>query len=255
MENLEYHTLLKQLGLKDSEITVFLTMINGNVKVKDIMVQTGMKRPSVYHAMSSLEQRGLVGRIQVGEYNRWQVTDLSRLRDILAKERKTLLETEAALEEFIAHSEDEMIDEDRPRITYFEDQQAIERIVFNSLYCKDKHIMSIAPINNFFFQTGFDFATRYVAERKKRGITSKHLWEEPIAPEIIEKFYQNTAEIRILPKTMMGQFQTTIFIYDDSVMYIAPKEKNNAAIFQSAEHANMMRAMYMTIWEHSKVCK
>ena len=244
--------ILKQLGFAPSEAAVYLAMLDGHTKVKDIVQITGIKRPSVYYAISQLEKRGVIGRIQVGEYNQWKVNELSSLNEILEDKKSEFMELTEDLTSFIHSSKEKLNKKDNAKVTYYEGQKTIESVVFNSLYCKDKHIRSIAPKENFFFQAGYDYATKYVNERKRRGITTRNLWEELLEPEILQRAYKDTADVRIVPDTMKGQFRTTIFLYDDKVMYIAPVESNYAVVFQSVEHHKMISTLFETIWAISK---
>ncbi len=244
--------LLKKLGLSDSEALVYVAMLEGHLKVKDIMQITGMKRPSVYYAISQLMRRGLIGRIQVGEYNQWKVSPLSRLEEMLNEKQEDLDTLSNDLTAFIDSSGNKVSESENAKVTYYEGKRSIQAMVFNSLYCKDKQILSIAPSDNFFFQAGKEFATKYVSERKRRGIRTRNLWEELLEPKILQETYKNMSEIRILPKEMRGKFTTTVFIYDHIVMYIAPFKSNYAVTFESAEHRKMLTAMFETIWTASK---
>lgn len=250
-------TTLSNLGLTPSEIEVYLAMLDGKMQVKDIINVTGMKRPSVYYAINRLETRGLVGRVQAGEYNRWQLSPASAL-DTLIDEKQAELEDLKGQTALIAEQiEAGPSSQSRAQVTFYEGQKAVEGVVFNSLYCKGKEILSIAPDGNFFQQTGAKFATRYVAERKKRGIKSKHLWESqgPMSKNVIEIYYKDNAEIKILPESMHEAFSTTVFIYDDTVMYISSKLSAYAVVFKSKEHAELQRAVFKTLWQASKPLK
>lgn len=243
--------ILEKLGLSAIESEVYTAMLEGYTKVRDIQSKTGIKRPSVYYALSNLEKRGLIGRLQVGEYNTWKVSSLTRLRHILDEEKVEFAELSNDVEELIA-SIPKPRDVAETKVTYYEGRKSIELIVFNSVYCKSKEIWSIAPNDNFFFEVGSEFATKYVTERKSRGIRTRNLWEEIFDKEVIADLYQGISEIRIMPPQMHGKFKTTVFMYDDKVMYIAPLKSNYAVIFQSKEHVALMKSIYQTIWDISE---
>ncbi len=245
------NTTLEKMGLSEIESKIFIAMLEGYLRVKDIQNITSVKRPSVYYAISNLEKRGLVGRIQVGEYNQWKVSPLSKLYHILDERKQSLEALTHDVDDFVA-SVPILKNTSETKVTYYEGTSGIESIVFNSLYCKDKEIWSIAPDKNFFFERGAKFATKYVSERRKRGIKTRNLWENIFDREVVKVLYEDVSEIRIMPKSMHGKFQTTVFIYDDKVMYIAPQKSNYAVIFQSKDHSSFMRAVYEAVWNVSK---
>lgn len=253
MKNITGHKeLLAELGLPPGETNVYLAMISGYTRVKEIIAHTDMKRPSVYYAIAQLEKRGLVGRVRQGEYNQWRISSYDRLRDMVVEKKRQVDLLESQLDSFVQSAEKGRAPSEKVQVTYYEGAESIKRIVFDSLYCKSKHIRSLAPIGNFFFQVGEEFATRYVTERKDRGITTENLWEELLHPEILQKSYDGYSEIRIVPKDMRGKFKTTMFLYDDKVMYVSSAESNYAVIFQSEEHSLLMNTIFEGIWSISK---
>lgn len=241
---------LKDLGLTPSEVTVYMAMIGGKTKVKDIINVTNMQRPSVYHAIQKLQGRGLVGRVQEGSYNRWQLAPSSALERLVEQKRKAVVELQKEVSALSESIDATGVSENSTQVTFYEGQKAVEGVVFNALYCKSKEILSIAPDGNFFHQTGSDFAMKFVEERLKRGISTRHLWESqgPIAKEDYTRLYGEHAHVRIVPKEMKEAFVTTVFIYDDTVMYISSKRSGYAVVFKSAEHAELQRAIFEAVW-------
>ncbi len=246
--------ILQQLGLSATEITVYVAMVEGKTQVKDIIKTTGMKRPSVYYAINKLESRGLIGRMQHGEYNQWQLSDPHSLQKLLHDKQKHLQTLEQDLEHIVEAITTDKTSQLQSQVTFYEGQKAVENIVFNSLYCKNKEILSIAPDKNFFHQTGQDFAMKYVMERKQRNIKTRHLWESlgPVTKEVLKEFYTNTAEVRIMPSTMQQSFASSVFMYDDTVMYVSSQLSGYAVVFTSKEHAELQRALFETVWGISK---
>tara|TARA_B100000745_G_scaffold233824_2_gene157435 strand:- start:273 stop:1040 length:768 start_codon:yes stop_codon:yes gene_type:complete len=241
---------LKSLGLTPSEITVYTAMIDGKIKVKDIINVTSMQRPSVYHAMNKLQARGLVGRVQAGSYNRWQLAPASALQQLVAEKQSEVKELQSEVE-LLAESIDATgSTSNTTQVTFYEGQQAVEGVVFNALYCKSKEILSIAPDGNFFHQTGSDFARKFIQERMKRDIATRHLWESqgPATDADLRQYYGEHSQVRLLPKEMREAFVTTVFIYDDTVMYISSKRSGYAVVFKSVEHAELQRAIFEALW-------
>ena len=248
-------TILAKVNLAPAEIKVFLAMTKGHVKVKNILAQTDMKRPSVYYALSGLEQKGLVGRVQVGEYNQWQLKDVSELKNLVSEKKRSVGLLEREVDKLVEELQDENTPTVKPKITYYESISSIKSVIKDTLYCKKKHIKSIAPKNNFFFQLKDDFAYNYVSERKERGISTQNLWQEPLPKKIMEEIYAQVSTVRVMPKTMQERFKTTVFIYDDKVLYVAPLKESYAVLFHSRAHHNMMESMFDTIWDISKKIK
>ena len=59
--------VLLQLGLSESEISVFLTLLQSEpLSVQDISRASGINRVTIYAALDSLEKRGLVAETKKG---------------------------------------------------------------------------------------------------------------------------------------------------------------------------------------------
>ena len=57
---------LTDLGLSDSEVTVYLAMVSGARTARDLVKVTRLKRPTVYYALGCLERRGLTSKKGLG---------------------------------------------------------------------------------------------------------------------------------------------------------------------------------------------
>lgn len=244
---------LAELGLSDSEITVYLAMVSGAETARDLVKSTSLKRPTVYYALGSLEKRGLVSRNGKAGEKGFSLEPVERLA-VLAKEK--VAET-TSLQEKI----DEMVPtlsakhspvDQKPAVAFYEGVDAVKGVVMDMLYCKNRRIHSIAPQENFFWQVGKEFVERFVTERIKREIRTKNLWETPISKDLMRKYYEGISEVRILPKVMHGKFDTSIFIYDDKTLYVSSKKNGYAVLITSQEHADTAQAMFDGLWSVSK---
>lgn len=241
--------ILKQIGLTDSEISVYLAMAGGRTKARDILKSTGEKRPTMYYALSSLEKRGLIGKQKVnGEYE--YILESPERLEILVQEKKKdidslLSEVQSLIPDI--QSNDRGID-DVPSMTFFEGKKAIKIIIMESLYCKSGHIETIIPEENYFLDLGRHFAAEYVDERIRRNITTKNLWTFEIDKPTLSTYYEKHSEVRVLPPVMKDMFKTSVMIYDDTVLYISSLRSGYCIKITAAEHADMMRAIFQGLW-------
>ena len=246
--------VLSELGLTDAEIAVYLAMVRGTHSVRDIMKTTRQKRPTVYYAISKLLERGLVRQTGLGPRERWQPEPPERLKTIAAQKIKEMRSLEEAVNALVPglSAKTEAL-EKRPHVAFYEGVEAVKNVIMETLYCRERHIDSIAPKENFFWHVGDDFALGYVAERARRRIKTRNLWEAPIDVKRQRKeHYEGLSEIRILPAVMHGKFVTTIFLYDDKTLYISSLKNAYALLVTSQEHHDAMRALFDGLWAGSQ---
>ncbi len=243
--------ILARLGLADSEIKVFLAMTSGSRTPRDIMKATRQKRPTVYYALGKLAERGLVRKTGRGQ-ERYAPEPPERLLTMLERQKEEL----GALEKEVAGLIPSLgaVSErlEHPHVAFYEGSEAVKNVIMETLYCRDHHIDSIAPSDNFFWQVGGSFAANYVAERSRRKIRTRNLWESPIDPKRFRKeHYEGVSDIRVLPEIMHDRFATAIFIYDDKVLYISSAKNAYALLVTSREHYETMKALFDGLWSAS----
>jgi sugar-specific transcriptional regulator TrmB len=244
---------LELLGLTESEITVYLAMVSGSMNARDIIKATGLKRPTVYYAIGCLEKRGLVGKTGKEGDGKIFLEPLEKLEK-LSEEK---LRESAALHESMSHlvpflQSQQTKSDEKPMVAFYEGLEAVQQIIMEMLYCKNKQIESIVPKENFFWQVGRDFVSKFVNERTRRGIHTKNIWQVTVSPDIITKYYPKPSEVRVAPASMGTNFFTTIFLYDDKTLYVSSKNNGYAVLITSEEHHATMRSWFNAIWEQSE---
>lgn len=246
------NNLLKQLGLSDAEAQTYLAMSAGAKSVPEIIKVTALPRPTVYYSLNRLYERGLVSKNGLQEESTYTLEPTERLIS-LAKaksEETTLLEKEITELVPTLNSQSPLIG-GLPHVAFYEGIQAVKNVVMESLYCKDKVICSIAPQDNFFQQLGVDFVDKFLLERIRQNIKTRNLWERNIDSELYKQYYTGLSEVRILPEIMHKRYATTIFLYDDKVMYVASKASGYCLLVTSQEHRDTMQAIFDGLWDNS----
>ena len=252
MENPQ--NILKRLGLSDAEIKIYLALnARGALTASELTKAAHLKRPTAYYALRSLKERGLVRSGNAPGVERFQAEPPRHLEAVVAVREKELEDLSEEVRKIIPElAKGKIIDAGLPAVSFYEGEDAMKQAIMETVYCRGRHIDSIAPSDNFFWQVGQSFSAGYIRERVSRRITTRNLWEKPLTPEIMTKSYEGISQVRILPKEMVGKFKSTIFLYDDCVIYISSKDSGYVLAVKSAEHFQTMKAIYETLWSASK---
>lgn len=246
-------SVLSKLGLSDSEVELYQALhAFGALTAKELVKLTHNKRPTVYYALHQLMERGLVHRGGAPGVERFQADPPEKLVAALDIRRRELESLEADIKAIIpALIKSKTPHEGVPAVSFYEGDAAMKQAILETLYCRSGHIDSIAPSDNFFWQIGQTFSGSYIKERVARKISTRNLWEKTLEPEIMLRSYEGLSEVRILPKSMHGKFLTTVFLFDDKVMYISSRKSGYVLVVKSKEHYELMRATYEALWEAS----
>ncbi len=252
---LEPKKFLEQLGLTPSEIAVYLSMVSGVHAARNLVKVTGLKRPTVYYALGCLEKRGLISKVERSGVNRFSLEPLEKLQVLADEKFQEASSLKERIQEAIpALQESFGLTDQKPTVAFFEGTDAVKRAIMEILYCRNKQINSVAPADNFFWQVGRDFVRLFVEERNKRGIKVKNLWETPIDQKILKQYYA-LSEVRILPQVMKGKFSSSIFLFDDKVLYVSSLKSSYCVLITSKEHHDTMQAWFDGLWGASKAHK
>ncbi|OGZ06740.1 MAG: hypothetical protein A3C93_02570 [Candidatus Lloydbacteria bacterium RIFCSPHIGHO2_02_FULL_54_17] len=247
----EPRKILQKLGLSGSEVDVYLALTSGATRASDIVKTSGLKRPTVYYALGCLERRGLVSKTGLVGDKGFRLESANRLATI-AEEIKEEAATTAVLAQAFAATLVSQKAFERPSVAFFEGKDAVKNIVMETLYCRAKSIDIVAPQKNFFWDIGRDFVERYVTLRSGRKIRTRNLWEKPVDPAVLKKYYADLSEVRILPPVMHETFSTTTFLFDDKTLYISSLKNGYCILIASQEHHDTMQAWFNGLWTHAK---
>lgn len=248
--------ILQTLGLTDSEIAVYLTMLSGARAARDLVKSTQLKRPTVYYALGALEKRGLISKTGSEGEKKFSVEPVQRLLSFAEEKLTEAQALKQNITELLPSLTPTLTaSEHYPAVAFFEGKEAVKRAIMDMLYCKSRQINSVVPTDNFFWQTGKDFAQTFVEQRARRKIKTKNLWEEIDAKNSLKQYYAELSEIRVLPEVMKGKFKTAIFLYDNKVIYISSLKNAYCIVITSQELHDTMQAWFDGLWLGSKALK
>lgn len=248
---LEPRSLLARLNLSESEIDVYLALLNGAQAARDIVQTTGRSRPTVYYALSALERRGLLSKTGLDDDQKFRLEPLSRLQTIVRHKQQEVESLDNELAEFVLQFKPSEKGDHKPNVAFYEGVSAVRNVIMETVYCHSRHIDTLVPTRNFFWQFGPDFVEKYVELRHTLGVKTRNLWQDPVEQQIIDQFYDK-AEIRLMPGGLGDRFRSTVFMYDDCVLYISSLASGYALLVRSSEHRELMRELYGVVWDLSK---
>lgn len=240
---------LEKVGLSPAERTIYHALLSGASSVKEIMKESGQKRPTVYYCLNSLLSLGLVSKTGIDYGGLYKLEPLEKLVLLVEgriESEKKLLGNVKALDMLF---QKKLGKKKRFAVSYYDTDQAVREAVMYSAYAKEKLIRSIVPGANFFHDTGIDFVLRYVNEKNARSVKTKALWEDIPLKRVMDTYYDAHSSIRQLPLGMHNEFETTIFIYDNKTLYIGPKKEHYAILIESEDHARCMKALFENTWK------
>ena len=247
---------LTSLGLTSTEAHIYLNgLAHGSCTVQDIAHKTKIKRPTVYHALSTLLEKGLILETKVQNRTHFKSTPPEHMRGIIEQQRALVDERSRRLEELLPSLLHINTSPTHNGISVIQHEgiEGMKMVMDMAFYCTSKKWDIIAPYKNFLREYDKAYAQKYLNARKYRGITSRTLWEDTMregrrltAEEIQER------NPRLMPKALHGKFKSMMIFFDDKIAIFSSYEKLSAVLITSSELHTMFQAMFDGLWESSE---
>ena len=248
----QIENILHKMGLTDTEIRIYLTGLSyETISVKELEKTTHINRTTIYHALDTLIQKGLVSKCESGTGAKllFSMTSPENIKKFLDREIKLLHEKKQEVDTIIPLLLNlTKKNEEDFKVSHFEGIEGIKLVVEEALYCRSREWEIIAPKINFFSEFDNNYARYYIKTRKENHIKARSLWEytpdaRTLTPEEIRD-----RDPRYLPEIMHGKFQSVIIVFDDKVAFISSIKNFSAILIQSREIQETMSAIFTGLW-------
>lgn len=246
METTDIHFSLREIGLSDKEIDLYLAALKkGECGMSELSRLAGIKRTSAYVLFANLEKRGLIGSFKSRRGMRFVAKDPRYLIEKNKKELSALNEIMPSLEAL------SNINIKKPRITYYEGVADYIRVIEECLlkpHTTIRHIGSLAEGHKSFGKE-YDLQ-HFIPRRLKNNIFLKALY----TPEVKEVFVKdspfNLREVKCLP--LQNKIKTLTLIHENKVIISTSRENLGIMVIESEEIATAEREKFDLLWDFIK---
>ncbi|HTK04167.1 MAG TPA: helix-turn-helix domain-containing protein [Candidatus Eisenbacteria bacterium] len=250
--------LVRDLGLTETEARVYLEGLGAPAaRVRDLVRRTGIKRPTVYHALETLVAKGIASKRSDGAMLLFAMAPPERIGALLSREADALARREAAYAALLPQLQRKGAAA-KPagmEVSQYEGAAGVKTLVDEALYCRGRHWDIIAPRRNFFSDFDKTYARYFMETRRKRGIAARSLWERSENTErsrVLSADDLRLRQPRYLPKVMHGKFPAVVILFDDKIAMISSAKEPSGALIRSEEMHATMAAMFEGLWSVSE---
>jgi sugar-specific transcriptional regulator TrmB len=240
--------LLLELGLTKTEADLYRAgLVRSPASATDLARKTGIKRPTVYHALETLMQKGLAAKKGSGARLAFSMAPPSTLKSLVDRQIDKLEERKASIDRLApllaAQASAAKVD-----VAHYEGVEGVRAVVEEALYCRSRRWEIIAPKENFFAQFDKDYARYFLETRQRRGISARSLWEKGLPRHALSEQEQRMRDPRWLPDAVKGAFKSLLILFDDKVAIISSYDALSAILIRSEEVHATFKAMFEALW-------
>lgn len=234
------HSVLKQLGFSDNEARVYIGALElGTASAQDIAKTAGVKRTTAYSVLEYLVERGVVGKTQERGKKRFVAEPPEKLEAIINQLHHRLKEALPELEAVYNANEN------KPKITFYEGEEAIQNVYDDTLREKPTEILEW---NTDLYFERFPKNHNYIDKRVELGIRARRIAGKGSQWDLKHQRYDKIelAETLVVPKDHFWP-DIEVNVYGNKVAFMNYAE-NMSVIIESKPIAEAMKQAYELSW-------
>lgn len=236
---------LKHLGLEQKEAGIYLALLElGEATILEISKKSGIKRPTAYVVLKSLEENGFVSRVVRGKRTLFSPQHPRKLVTEAELRLKELQEVVPQLESLF-HRE-----EGRPRVMMYEGKEQLDRAYDESFLAKGEILyMGTLGLSMEAFPRTFK-KTEYVALSPEFQIREL-VDESEESRRYVEKIRGPYHGVRFIPKELLP-FEVDIGVFGNRTLISSVRKEYFTISIVSDEIAQAFRTIFEVMWLASK---
>lgn len=236
---------LKNLGLEEKEAVIYLALLElGESSVLAIAKKSGIKRPTAYVILDSLEKKGFVSKVIKGKKTLFTPQHPRKLVTEAEIHLKELREVMPQMESLFRR------EEDRPRIMIYEGKDALDRAYDEAFITKGEIVWmgTLKLSQEAFPRTSSKIGyVKMSPEFKIRGLIDESEESRKYAEGIRGQYHL----VRFIPKEFLP-FEVDIGIFGNRALITSVKKEYFTISIESAEIAQAFRTIFEVMWQASK---
>ena len=239
--------VLLQLGLSESEINVFLALLqSGPSSVQDISRVSGINRVTIYSALANLEKKGLVAETKRGARRLFIAERPEELKAIVEEKREEIQKIHLNLDNLVLPvlKAINVSQENKPEIRFYEGLEGIYKVYENML--EVKNIIGCGSYDSVLKVSSWKEEEKYIHRLKHKKVFYRAVLEDT---ELNRKFAEagkGIAHFKFLEEGV--KLSADIHAYGDEIALMS-YEKVTATVIRDATIAKSIRTLLEFMWE------
>ncbi|MFA5029804.1 MAG: helix-turn-helix domain-containing protein [Patescibacteria group bacterium] len=246
-----YKQSLTQAGLTEEMAQIYEVLLkNGPQNAGKLAKKTGLKRGLVYKTLDRLLEKGLLEKNEADKkVSLFSANHPLKLQEIVETKQQRAKNAALALDGVLpALVSDYNLLSGKPEVLYFEGEEGLKKIAFDSLSAKTEILQYID--NEAANKYWPNLNEEYVKKRKGLGIKKRMI---TIDSEFIKKnkakYDRSITDIHLIDGERYP-FATSMQIYDNKVSHVTlSQNKKIGFLIEDAEIAGMHRTIFEYMWE------
>lgn len=245
---MELEDFLKQLGLSEKEIEVYLASLEiGEASIVPIKEKTKLPRTTVFHELENLRDKGLIEIIETSTRRIYTPYPPRKIMTLIKGRQEKLQEEADNLQKYLPEfNRLYEFSPFQPRVRFFRGEE-IKDIYEEILETPVDEIMYLGETSKVTDILPKSFFESWVPRKVKKGIRTLSLRAGEDDPFFDPK--KDLRKVRYAPKGFVCPVH--YYIYGDNVAILTSVKENFGVVITSRENATAMRNWFKELWKIS----
>ncbi len=243
---------LKQLGLQEKEVKVYLTVLKlGSLPAQDIAFETGIKRTTVYLVLEKLKEAGLAGEIIEKNKKIFFAEKPEKLLKIIQEKKKEIEKEEKQIKEILPQLQRILSGKEKTskkEVRHYQGLEGIWNIAEDMIKTRKDHY-SIVPGKMYDHLGLARFLSDITKKRRQSGGTKAYMITDHHPQNL--KFYRegdtDFREIRFFPE--VEKFNSALVIYGHKIALISLQKPFSSVLVENEEIYLLVKFMFDSLWK------
>lgn len=240
----DYKSLLRSIGLNDSEAAVYLASLEtGPAQPQLLVKKSGFSRPATYLAIEQLVRKGLMSSVQKGKRYLYSAEPPERLvhfgRTRIEDMNVKIGEVESVIDNLRLLQKGE-----RPTVKFFEGPEGLKAILRDLVASKPESTEEIANIDALYRV----FTGKELQEAQKILDKSKAKGRALLSGKVSS--VRENIEAKLLPKEL--EFDGDLLVYGDKVAMVSYTDRIMGVVVENPAMAQTYRVLFELAWRGAK---
>lgn len=251
---------ISALGIKGTAVRVFTHLLSTGVSpVTKIAEALHIPKPSVYDALSELQDQKLVIEYSQGRSKEYGPISAEQIKEIVASKIASMKSAESALVSLLMQST--KTGPVKPKIKFYTGIEGIRQAFRDTMWherCKETYLMW--PTNEMIDILTPEFSKWHSEQRLRYGVHMHVIRKdsdraldtksEQKSTLLQSDGWKNDRTIRYAPKET--DWSMSFWIYDDTCLFASSSGEQFAFVVQSKEFSHLMYILWNSTWGISK---
>lgn len=239
--------VLLQLGLSESEISIFLTLLQGGPSsVQDISRVSGINRVTIYSSLNTLEKKGLVAETKKGSKRLFVAERPEELKSIVEEKEEDIRKINLDIQNLVLPvlKAIDVGQENKPEIKFYEGLEGIYKVYENMLESHD--IIGCGSYDSVMKVSSQKEEEKYFHRIKHKGVFYRAILENTPINRKFADIAKGIAHFKFLEEDV--KLSADIHAYGDAVALMS-YEKVTATVIRDETIAKSIRTLLDFMWE------